>query len=42
MLFVNPVTLDDLKDSARLERFACDLADQLPVTHARGCFLKFW
>ena len=40
MLFVNPVTLDDLKDSARLERFACDLADQLPSDPREGMFFK--
>ena len=40
MLFVNPLTLDDLKDRARLERFAGDLADQLPSDPREGMFFK--
>jgi DNA gyrase subunit B len=40
LLFVNPVTLDDLKDRARVERFAADLADQLPSDPREGMFFK--
>ena len=40
MLFVNPITLADLKDSKRLEHFANDLAAQLPSDPREGMFFK--
>ena len=40
MLFVNPITLADLKDSKRLEQFANELAAQLPGDPREGMFFK--
>ena len=40
MLFVSPLALDDLKDKTRLERFASELADQLPGDPREGMFFK--
>ena len=39
MLFVNPVTLNDLGNETRMQQFASELAEQLPSDPREGMFL---